>query len=81
MEACMCLRHVTHGLRCCGHVVNHKRVARVMSAQGLGIKRRRRVVRTTDSEHDSPIFSNLYRNVSPTRPNQVWVPDFTQLHS
>ncbi len=69
-------RRVTHELRRRGHVVNHKRVARVMRAQGLGIKLRRRFVRTTDSKHDSPIFSNLYRNVIPTRPNVVWVADY-----
>ena len=40
-------RRVTHELHRRGHVVNHKRVARVMRAQGLGIKPRRRFVRTT----------------------------------
>lgn len=72
-------RRVTHELRRRGHVVNHKRVARVMRARGLGIKPRRRFVRTTDSRHDSPIFPNLYRNVIPTRPNVVWVADFTYI--
>ena len=72
-------RRVTHELRRRGHVVNHKRVARVMKAQGLGIKARRRFVRTTDSNHTSPIFPNLYRNVIPTRPNVVWVADFTYI--
>ncbi|WP_315970481.1 IS3 family transposase [Variovorax sp. PAMC26660] len=72
-------RRVTHELRRRGHVVNHKRVARVMRAQGLGIKLRRRFVRTTGSKHDSPIFPNLYRNVIPTRPNVVWVADFTYI--
>lgn len=70
-------RRVTHELRRRGHVVNHKRVARVMRAQGLGIKPRKRFVRTTDSKHDSPIFPNLYRNVIPTQPNVVWVADFS----
>ena len=62
-------RRVTHELPRRSHAVNHKRVARVMKAQGLGIKPRRRFVRTTDSMHDSPIFPNLCRNVIPTRPN------------
>ena len=72
-------RRVTHELRRRGHVVNHKRVARVMRAKGLGIKPRRRFVRTTDSRHDSPIFPNLYRNVIPTQPKVVWVADFTYI--
>lgn len=67
-------RRVTHELRRRGHVVNHKRVARVMKARGLGIKPRRRFVRTTDSKHDSPIFPKLYRNVIPTLPNVVGSP-------
>lgn len=72
-------RRVTHELRRRGYVVNHKRVARVMKVRGLGIKPRRRFVRITNSKHDSPIFPNLYRNVIPTRPNVVWVVDFTYI--
>lgn len=68
-------RRVTHELRRRGHVVNHKRVARLMRALGLGIKPRRQFVRTTDSNHDSPIFPNLYRKVIPSQPDLVWVAD------
>ena len=32
-------------------------------------------MRPTDSDHDQPIFQNLYRNVIPTLPNTVWVGD------
>ena len=35
-------RRVTHELRRRGQAVNHKRVARVMKAKGVGIKQRRR---------------------------------------
>lgn len=72
-------RRVTHELRRRGHAVNHKRVARIMGAYGLSIKQRRRFVRTTDSEHDQPIFPNLYRNVIPTRLDLVWVADITYI--
>jgi putative transposase len=72
-------RRVTRELQRRGHLVNHKRVARVMKAKGLGIKHRRRFVRTTDSDHDMPIFPNLYRNVIPSRPNSVWVADITYI--
>jgi putative transposase len=68
-------RRVTHELRRRNHAVKHKRVARVMAEHGLGINRRRRFVRTTDSNHDGPIFPNLYRNVIPARPDLVWVAD------
>ena len=67
--ACYGYRRVTRELRRRGHVVNHKRVARVMRGHGLGIKPRRRFVRTTDSDHDLPIFPNLYRNVIPAKPD------------
>ncbi|MBP2562280.1 putative transposase [Neorhizobium galegae] len=76
---CYGYRRVTHELRRRGHLVNHKRVARVMRANGLGIKPRKRYVRTTDSNHDSPIYPNLYRNVIPSRPDMVWVADFTYI--
>jgi putative transposase len=62
-----------------GRLVNHKRVARVMRAADLGIKPRKRYVRTTDSNHDSPIYPNLYRNVIPAGPDMVWVADFTYI--
>lgn len=72
-------RRVTRELQRRGHPVNHKRVARVMRANGLAIKPRRRFVRTTDSDHDLPVFPNLYRNVIPAKPNVVWVADITYI--
>lgn len=76
---CYGYRRVTHELLRRGHLVNHKRVVRVMRANGLGIKPRKRYVRTTDSNHDSPIYPNLYRNLIPPRPDMVWVADFTYI--
>lgn len=70
-------RRVTRELHARGHLVNHKRVARVMKARGLSIKPRRRYVRTTDSDHDFPVFPNRYRNAIPSRPDVVWVADIT----
>jgi len=43
---CYGYRCVTQELQRRGHLVNHKRVARVMRANGLGIKPRKRYVRT-----------------------------------
>lgn len=76
---CYGYRRVTHELHRRGHLVNHKRVARVMQANELGITPRKRYVRTTDSSPDSPIYPNLYRNLIPDRPNMVWVADFTYI--
>jgi putative transposase len=72
-------RRVTHELGRRGYGVNHKRVARVMHARQLGIKQRRRFVRTTDSKHDHAISPNLYGNVIPANPNVVWVADITYI--
>lgn len=49
-------------------------VAALMRQQGLRSKRRRRfVVRTTDSRHGYPWAPNrLARQFQPARPNQVW---------
>ena len=72
-------RRVTHELRRRGVALNHKRVSRVMRAHGMGVRPRRRFVRTTDSDHDLPVFPNLYRNIIPARPNIVWVADITYI--
>ena len=39
-----------------GRVVNHEKLERVRREHGLHPPRRRRVVATTDSDHDLPIF-------------------------
>jgi len=70
---------ITHELRRRGVTINHKRVSRVMKANGLGVKPRRRFIRMTHSEHDLPVFPNPYRNVIPTGPNVVWVADITYI--
>ncbi len=72
-------RRVTHELHRRGHAVNHKRVARLMRANALGIKPRCRFVRSSDSGHDQPMWPNLYRNVIPSRPDLVWVADITYI--
>jgi putative transposase len=60
-------------------VVNAKKIRRLMREHGLQPKVRRRFVATTDSDHDSPIFSNLAKDVVPTGPNQLWVSDITYI--
>jgi putative transposase len=72
-------RRVTYELRRRGHLINHKRIARVMRAHSLGVIPRRRFIRTTDSNHDQPAFPNLYRNVIPAKPDTVWVGDITYI--
>ena len=72
-------RRVTRELRRRNCRVNKKRVERLMKANNLGVKPKRRYVRTTDSDHPYPIYPNLYRNVIPLKTDVVWVADITYL--
>jgi transposase InsO family protein len=63
-----------------GHHVGRKRVARLMRAQGLTPRRRRRYVVTTDSSHQERVAPNLLqRNFATNAPNRVWVSDITYI--
>lgn len=70
-------RRVTHQLRAEGLLVNHKAVARIMRQRGLQVRPLRRFVRTTQSDHQNPIFPNLAQGFTPTGPDQLWVADLT----
>ena len=70
-------RRVGAELRHQGIVVNGKKIRRLMRQHDLQPKRRRRFIATTDSDHDSPIFSNRAKDVTVDRPNQLWVADIT----
>ncbi len=70
-------RRITAQLRADGVMVNRKRVARLMRLHGMQVRSRRRYVATTDSDHDSPIFANLAKEITPEGPDQLWVADIT----
>jgi putative transposase len=76
---CYGYRRVTAELHATGHLINHKKVMRLMREHGLTVRPRRRFVATTDSNHDGPIFSNLAKDVVPTGPNELWVADITYI--
>ena len=65
-------------LQAAGWRVSRKRVARLMRETGVYALRKRRFVRTTDSQHDHPVAPNvLKREFTTTGPNKVWVTDIT----
>ena len=71
---------LTHELRARGHTCGERRVARLMRAKNLQARPPRRFrPQTTDSRHDGPIAPNRLaeRPAPPSRPNEVWVTDFT----
>jgi len=72
-------RKVTAQLHREGLLVNHKRIQRIMRERGLGVKKRRRFVRTTDSNHPYPVYPNLIKHHVVTGINQVWVADLTYI--
>lgn len=74
-------RRVTLELRHRDHIVNHKRVARVMREHALRARPVRRHVHTTDSDHDFPVFPNRYRNYIPQVPDRIWVGDITYIRT
>jgi transposase InsO family protein len=71
---------IMRALRKRGIRIGKKRVAKLMSKQGLIARRKKRFRVTTDSEHDHPIAPNLLeRDFSADAPNKVWVGDITYI--
>jgi putative transposase len=66
-----------------GHACSENRVARVMRAEGVRAKQRRRFRVTTDSTHAAPIAPNtLARQFAVETiagPNQIWTSDITYI--
>jgi len=70
-------------LRELGERCGKNRVARLMRAEGLRARQKRRFrPRTTESRHEHPIAANwLARVPAPDRPGMVWQSDFTYLQT
>ncbi len=63
-----------------GERVGRKRVERLMLANGLRGKQRRKFRCTTDSNHDHKLAPNLLKqDFSADRPNTIWASDITEL--
>jgi putative transposase len=59
--------------------VGRKRVVRLMKAEGLRARARKRFRATTMSDHDQPVAANLLnREFTAAAPNQRWVGDTTE---
>jgi putative transposase len=63
-------RRVQAALRLRGIVVNHKKIRRLMREHDLQPRTRRRFGRTTDSDHDQPIFPHRARELTVGGPNR-----------
>ena len=64
-----------HKVDCCKETVR-----RVMAEMGLSGKQKKRFIKTTDSDHDQPIASNLLkRDFTAKGPDQKWLADITYI--
>ena len=71
---------VTKALHRLGYQVGHNRVARLMRANRLGRRLRKRFRSTTDSQHSLPVAKNLLnREFEVAKANYSWVSDITYI--
>jgi putative transposase len=71
---------ITQQLHRRGYTVGHNRVARLMRANGLNARQRKKFRVTTISDHTHETAANvLNREFRPARPNQVWASDATYI--
>lgn len=77
---------ITEHLKQQGKNCNKKRIARLMRLNGLcGIAKAKYKPMTTDSRHESPVASRLFKTeelpTHPKRPNEVWASDITYIET
>ena len=72
-------RRVTAQMKRVGHSVGETRVRRLLRQMEHSCSVGRVRVVTTDSKHNLPRYANLVKNLTATRPNQVWVADITYI--
>ncbi len=70
-------RRVTAQLKREKLTVNHKKVLRLMRESDLLCRVKRRWVKTTDSNHGFPRYSNLLKGMTVSHLNQAWLADIT----
>ena len=77
--SCYGYRKMAHELKRRGHLVNHKRVLRLMREGKLLCVRKRKFIATTDSNHLDRVYPNLVPGLSLSGPDQLWVADITYI--
>jgi putative transposase len=73
------VRRVHAELRRRGHLINRKRVERVMHRYGRQAARSRRYLRRAARASAVVVYPNLYRNRIPSRLDEIWVADLTYI--
>lgn len=72
-------RRITRQLKREGVIINHKRVLCIMRESSLLVVTKKKWVKTTDSNHQYPIYSNLVKDFILTGINQIWIADITYI--
>ena len=72
-------RRITAHLRREGITINHKKVYRIMKANGICCSIRRSYKHTTNSNHSLAKYSNLIKDLVPVRLNHIWHADITYI--
>ncbi|MFK8138333.1 MAG: IS3 family transposase [Bdellovibrionales bacterium] len=72
-------RPLLHHLKRQGIVIGERRLRNVLKKFDLGIKPRKKIVRTTDSNHSHKVFPNLLPEMTVSGVNQVWTADITYI--
>ena len=72
-------RRISAELRRQGWGINRKRVQRIMRQDNLLCLRRKKFIRTTDSEHGLAVYPNLAGTLDISGLNQLWVADITYI--
>jgi transposase InsO family protein len=72
-------RRITAELAHRGCKASHRRVLRLMRRANLLVRRRKRFVATTNSDHGRPVYANLVPSIALVRVNQLWVADITYI--
>ena len=61
------------------HSVGYNRFYDIIERHNLKVRKKKRRAKTTDSEHDLPLYPNLVKELIPLQPNQLWVSDITYM--
>ena len=60
--------------------IGRDRFEDIIHEYNLKVRDRKRIsTRTTNSNHDLPLYPNIITDLIPERPNQLWVGDITYI--
>ena len=61
------------------HSVGYNRFYDIIERHNLKVRKKKRRAKTTDSDHNLPLYPNLVKELIPLRSNQLWVSDITYM--